>query len=441
MHRLYIPDNLDLVPMLENIGRKKWSEKFLDHYYYIISTIHYLRMTNKAYTNNSFVCINQARIRTMISKRHCKALFQDLINMDIIECDYKGKKGVKSYGYRFTKQYRNSKMKVKFVLDFLLGQKIDNLNHIRKQGIKALNPHLITLYKYLERTEIDYPATNRHIIRTYSSNNSKFNQRFLALDMLHAKDFFFKRGKLGNRLNTNISSFPKDMRQFLKVKDVFTNQEIQLNEIDIKNSQPLFLLIYLIGKYKSTIPTKELKKYQSIVEKGFYEFFMRKLSISDREQVKNDVYKKLLFNRKYTSKLTEYEVVFKHYFPTIFDIITSIKSKHGHAKLSHLMQRVEASFIIDLIAKQYTEQYELGYLVTIHDSILVKSNHAEEYANKIRDELMKRYGVKVTLHIKTINPIKADQSIDSFQTQKDLSKIRKPPINKRETIFRNQLNR
>lgn len=443
MHRLYIPDNLNLVPMLQNIGRHKWSKNFLDHYYYIISTIHYLRMTNKTYNNNSFVRINQARIRTMINKRHCKAFFHDLIDLKIIECDYKGKPGVRSYGYRFTEPYRNSKMKIKFVLDFLLAQKIVNLKYDRVEQIETLEPHLITLYKFLERTEVDYPATNRHITNSYSNDTAKYNQRFLALDMIHAKDFYFKRGKLGNRLFTNISSFPKDMRKFLIVKDSFTDQQIQLTEIDIKNSQPLFLLVYLLKKHKNNIPIAELARYQKIVENGFYEWFMKKLkiSISDREKVKKDVYKKLLFNKHHKKNPTVYEVVFKHDFPTIFKIITSIKSKHGHAKLSHLMQKVEAIFILDLIAKQYTQQFPMGYLVTIHDSIIVKSNHAQIYADKIRDELKSRYGVNVTLHVNPVNSIKVDQSIIDAQTQKDLNSIKLPPINRRETIFKNQLNK
>lgn len=403
MKRMYIPENLDLKQLLIDAGKEKRCKTFLQRYYYIISRICYSKVRNKSYGEQSYVRICNHEIRDIVSKRLAKEFFEDLIELGIIECDEKAIVGIKCKGYRLTKTYRNQNLKVMFVTDFLLDEKINKKFLKQEQEISKMEKHLQIMYGFLKRIKVDYKGAKKLISTNYSDHKHKFNQRVLALDMVHAEDFFFNRGKKGRRLNTNISTFPKELRQFIKVDDAWTEQPVKLVEIDIKNSQPLFLLVYLLRYQSDSIPTGELAKYQEIVEKGFYEYFMEKLFIEDRDKVKKDVYKKLLFNKRYGKILTEYEMVFKIDFPNIFNFISTLKESKGHQELSHRMQKVESAFIVDFIAKKYTEQYPQGFIATIHDSILVLNLHSKEYKALIEDTLKSKYGITASLHTKVIN--------------------------------------
>lgn len=402
MYRIYTPINLDIESHLQADNKLKKRKKHIQRYHYVISFIIHTQLSQKHIDKeNPYISICQSTIRQIIGQRICLEVFQDLECWGIIENDGKAKKGSKCTGYKLTQKYTQVKVKESFVTDAQLWNNITKHKNKCLKNVIHNSLYLKFLYDCITRLEIDYRKAHRFIKTTYSNDVKKYNSRLRALGMVHAGDWFFMRDDKGKRLHTNLSSFPKNLRTFLKVDDLSTRKPLQLVEIDIKNSQPLFLLILLLNRYKQKVARSELYAFQKIVESGFYEFFMKKLNIKDRNIVKKEVYSKLLFNRTILSKLTGYEVLIKKEFPSIFDVVVSIK-KDMYQRMSHKMQQVEAFFIIDRVCKYYYDTYPNGFIGTIHDSVIVPEHHATNVKNYIENKLMVEYGVKVTLHLNNL---------------------------------------
>lgn len=399
MFRLYTPKNLNLKNLLSNAGKSARREKHIERYKYVVSFIIYNTLSGKYKDRkHPFINICQATIRDIIGRKLCVEVFSDLTKWGVIESDGKAKVNSKCLGYRLTSEYHKESIQEDIVVDMKLW---DNINRLTKRNVSALfqnKPHLKILYDHLKRVQIDYPSAKEFISVQYNIDADKYNSRFLAIGRLHQNDLFFMRDTFGNRLHTNLSSFPKDLRKFLVVKDNASNSKISLVELDIKNSQPLFLLVYLLKYHKGEIDVKELIRYRQIIQSGFYEFFMRELNIADRKQAKNQVYSKLLFNKTIASKLTPFEVLFKSHFPTIFDVLFEVKKK-DYKKIASLMQQVESAYIVDTIAKKYTSQYPDAFIATIHDSIIIEQKYATEYLKKMKGKLMDKYGIDPDIHI------------------------------------------
>lgn len=140
---------------------------------------------------------------------------------------------------------------------------------------------------------------------------------------------------------------------------------------------------------------------QKVVESGFYAYFMKKLKAKDRELVKKEVYGKLLFNRTKAYKLTPCEAIFKNEFPSIFNVLLNLKNRK-HGLVAHKMQEVEARFIIDRICKEYSQAYPNGFIGTIHDSVILPMQHANNVKAHMERKIRNLYGIKMTLHVKPL---------------------------------------
>lgn len=402
MYRLYIPNTLDIEFFLKKDGKLKKRRKHIQRYQYVISFIIYTQHTLKfKEKTNPYVPICQSIIRKIIGQRLVMEIFSDLQKWGVIEKDGMAQKGSKCTGYKLTTKYAKLEYKEDFVRDNQMWNNIKRHTVTNNRIIVGNSKYMKFLFQCLSRLEINYPKANNDIKANFANNSKKKNSRLLSIGLIHEKDWFFKRDLKGKRLHTNLSSFPKDLRRFLRVRDLKTNNYLQLVELDIRNSQPLFMLIYLLKYYKKHVSSEELKKLQLIVENGFYQFFMQKLEINDRSLVKKGVYGKLLFNRTKAFKLTPYEAIFKNEFPSIFNVLLKLKNQK-HGLVAHKMQEVEARFIIDTICKDYSQAYPHGFIGTIHDSVILPMQHANKVKAHMERKIRSLYGIKMTLHVKTL---------------------------------------
>ena len=173
-----------------------------------------------------------------------------------------------------------------------------------------------------------------------------------------------------NRLHCNLTNLDSKLRQFLTI------DEEKLAQVDISNSQPLFL--GMVMKNKTRVEVNELDKYLELVCSGqFYENLAQKmpddpLDLEDdvvRKKFKKSIFSGVLFDRNRT-KLSKWELLFQKEFPTIFSEIRKTKAKN-HNAMAILLQKMESKFIFNAVA---VIDREIGKgkapLLTIHDSIV-----------------------------------------------------------------------
>jgi hypothetical protein len=143
-------------------------------------------------------------------------------------------------------------------------------------------------------------------------------------------------------------------------------------EIDIKNSQPLFLN-KIIDDNKTLISlSDELNLYRSLTMNGsFYQFLQINLDIKEKKLVKDMIYK-VFFGKNYTNK---FDKNFKSIFPKLYDFIITFKSiNQDYKSLSYKLQNLESNFIYNNVIKDIYQSYENIKLITCHDSIICKKS-------------------------------------------------------------------
>lgn len=222
-----------------------------------------------------------------------------------------------------------------------------------------------------------------------------------------------------NRLHTNLTNMPSKFRPYL------TYQGENIQSLDIKNSQPYFMVLVLeslsnskiieimsrvfgssnigniLQKLQQTTSSKAFQQEFAPLKKAvltgqFYEFLMalftditpgydgvfRKSfynSDTDKAEVyefptKRDLMKKLTLQILYTplKKPSKEYLIFKQHFPLLCECIEVFKTtsdeKDSFKLFPKLLQQVESDCVIDTITKQIAETNPDIPLWTIHDS-------------------------------------------------------------------------
>ncbi|WP_035606561.1 hypothetical protein [Haloferula sp. BvORR071] len=160
-----------------------------------------------------------------------------------------------------------------------------------------------------------------------------------------------------------------------EVRDALTIFGKPTAEVDISNSQPLFLATL----YPPA--SKERSRYLALVERGeIYQFFGKLLG-TDREGAKAR-FAPWLFG----ARDDLFAALFANQFPELAQVIGGIRDKHYKA-LAFDLQRKEAEVILDAC-----EKFE-G--VSIHDGIRVIEDREEDVKLHIAKTLKERHGLAV----------------------------------------------
>lgn len=206
---------------------------------------------------------------------------------------------------------------------------------------------------FLDSTLQDVDIYNRN---KYSVECIKQNQLFYHFD-----DF--------GRFHTNFTILKSFIRKnCLKIEDDETI------ELDIKNSQPLFLNL-ILKEEDNKVEFEELSTFKYLTRKGlFYDFLINNSEIKEKKLIKECIYK-VFFGKNSNSKCDKF---FKKFFPTIYDFIKEYKLKNKNYKvLAHKLQYLESNLIFNKIIKEILENHEEIKLITIHDSIMCAKKHKE----------------------------------------------------------------
>ncbi|MBT3819590.1 MAG: hypothetical protein HOE16_05485 [Lentimicrobiaceae bacterium] len=195
------------------------------------------------------------------------------------------------------------------------------------------------------------------------------------------------------RLHTNFTILKKEIRhEYLTIDGEIAK------EIDIKNSQPFFLLklmsvnMNLIGDAGDDLMTY----HDEVIKGNLYEYIQKHTDKQNRSEAKRWIYK-VLFGNTYV----EYDD-FNMLFPTVYRFLKAYKTRFGYKELSHKLQRIESNFIFNKVCKKLMD---LGIIFfTVHDSVCVKTSDFMAAKNIFDNEMnIYKTNLKVNLFRRNIN--------------------------------------
>lgn len=387
---------------------KKTSFKNKEHLYIILDMINRITIYHKEETNylNNFIDIPKDYFRDIVpNSTNLKDSFDYLKSNKIIECDgtYSVKQG-KAYGYRIGDDFFSKLTTIQIEKSSLTKRIISNVN-----DEKNLVNDKYKVYKdfFIKNFKIDFKAALRYINQTYNTSLcgtissqdliksiTKYNHQYMAINAINDGELFFRHNKTNGRIDTNLTNLKSELKRFISIKG--------LSQIDITNSQPFILSLYLNTSLCGTKLSQDVSKYTLWTQKGMFyenfqkEYFNQRGKYLDRKQIKDIMF--CIFYSKNDSYKKEKEI-FKSIFPNVYSIIENEK-KSNHSQLAIKMQKLESEICIDLICQEL-DKNNIKYF-TIHDAWLV--NKIDELKTKqiIENEFMKKYNSTPHLKIETI---------------------------------------
>ena len=225
-----------------------------------------------------------------------------------------------------------------------------------------------------------------------------------------------------NRRHTPFTRLPSTVRSTVFFR---SKPSSDITEIDIKNSQPLFLLmeledhppkvfhIYaqkeaLSTALSTTIPTPSnptpslcgtLFQFREDVQDGeLYDKLMHDLGISDRKAFKELFFAHILYGKtgKWTEALPIVRAFTKRY-PEAWRLINEAKAV-DYRELAQRMQRREADFIFNRVLPRLMAKCPTARVLTVHDAIYCEQQHKYDLFN-IMSEEFERLGVRASLRV------------------------------------------
>jgi hypothetical protein len=224
----------------------------------------------------------------------------------------------------------------------------------------------------LYHIKINYEKSLKLLNDQKSKGDIEINKYFKnkhSVECIKNNHLFFVFDEYG-RFHSNFTILKKEIRQnFLKID----NDEVV--EIDIRNSQPLFLALLLQEEMDPTDP--EINNYIWLVREGlFYDYFLSHNSNLTRSDVKLLTYKVLFGHNGINSVENK---IFKTVFPKIYEYILDFKKVNGNYKfLAHTLQKMESDFMFGKVVKELYDTIPDIKLFTVHDSVTVPVKYEKQ---------------------------------------------------------------
>ncbi|PJJ09589.1 hypothetical protein CLU83_2953 [Flavobacterium sp. 1] len=378
----------------------KIRKDFTSHYLYVISNIYVRPFVDRSVEDSDYVSINMQLLRTVVSDLKAESIINDLIYLNILETDGKIIRGKKSRGYKIIDKWKLT-WKLQDMKDHELAKKLtgkyddikDNVNKHGK-GYQIVN-HWFQLF------EIDCKKAKKYISNRYTRDQDmdRYNSAFCSINLFEKEMKFIVVDDTSNRLHCNLTNIDAKLRKFLTIDDQ------KLAQVDIRNSQPLFLGMLMRGN--TMVESAELDRYLELVCSGqFYEYMAKKVSCKHlnlkdaliRKKFKKSIFSGVLFDVN-RAKLSKYELLFQEEFPTIFGVIRHMKAVEYNA-LAIMLQKMESKFIFDAVAKI---DYEIGKgrapLLTIHDSVVSTTENIYMVEQIMEQLFFREYSLKPQLEV------------------------------------------
>jgi hypothetical protein len=235
----------------------------------------------------------------------------------------------------------------------------------------------------IERNNLIEPIVKNKLILDLHSVKIQYDKSIFYLDSLKMEDIdIFQRNKYSvdaindEHIFYHFDSFGRMHSNFTILKSFIRKNCLLIDgeetcEIDIKNSQPLFLSKLIRQTETRWVKDDEFKLFSILVENGnYYQYLIDNLKIKDKLVAKSLTYK-VFFGQNRSNSISD--KMFQKLFPTIYNFIKLYKKEYGNYKvLAYDLQRSESQLIFNRIVKKIYELYPDIKLITVHDSIIIQ---------------------------------------------------------------------
>jgi hypothetical protein len=276
-------------------------------------------------------------------------------------------------------------------------------------------------------------ADLEHYIRPVEQHT----QRQRSIIRLAGQELWPSIDTTAGRLHTTLTNMSSELRQFVTVEGYGP-----LVAIDLVNSQPYLANVLLqpglyhqIGQKSATARSRnfrrtslreiekevgtqaimlanvlqnskseDVSKFAKFTSSGqFYEVLAQEFTsqgetaLQTRTALKELVFQVLFTKNGYSSASKR---AFRVLFPTVDQVFRIVK-QHDHATLARLLQTVEADLFLHVIGKRITKELAGVPVFTIHDSLVVPQEYADQVEIIMREELSAAVGLPPTLKRET----------------------------------------
>lgn len=211
-----------------------------------------------------------------------------------------------------------------------------------------------------------------------------YNRNLYSVDCINNGHIFYHFDSYG-RMHTNYTI----LRAFIRKNCLLIDGE-RTSEIDISNSQPLFLTKLINDSKSNWINKEEFDLFKKLTMNGkYYEYVKHFLNIEERSDVKEMTYK-VLFGRNASN--SKADKLFKSIFPTIHRFIQLYKKENGDYKvLAYKLQKMESDLIFNKIIRKIMSTNPDIKLITVHDSIVIPKKYKDEVKAIFQTEILKEF--------------------------------------------------
>jgi hypothetical protein len=211
-----------------------------------------------------------------------------------------------------------------------------------------------------------------------------YNRNMYSIHAINENHIFYHFDDYG-RMHTNFTILKSTIRKnYLMMDGEYTV------ELDISNSQPLFLAKLIDQSNTKWVNREELELFKKLTIGGvFYQWLNDTFKLGGKKNVKKMIYQVFFGTNRDEVK---YNAIFKSAFPTIYNFIKLYKKEHKNYKiLSHTLQRMESDFLFNKVIKRIYKEGENVKIITIHDSIKFKKSDRELCERIFNEELEKEF--------------------------------------------------
>lgn len=279
------------------------------------------------------------------------------------------------------KRYRNSdkvlikKYKLKFVDMF-----DDSVKDLIDTEVKE------KLVSDLFNVKIEYDRAIFYLNSVKYHDYDIYNRNIYSVECINNKHIFYHFDSYG-RMHTNYTI----LKSFIRKNCLLIDGE-ETCELDINNSQPLFLTKLIADSKSKWVNLDEFELFKQLTINGnYYQYMMDMLGETNKKKIKEMTYKVLFGRNIGHSKIDK---AFKSIFPTIHNFIKLYKKEHDDYKiLAYDLQKAESNLIFNKIIKRIINTYPHIKMITIHDSIVIPKKDRELASTIFHDELAKEFNL------------------------------------------------
>ena len=259
--------------------------------------------------------------------------------------------------------------------DSVLLKKYKNkVSQVEEDGLRdgLIDPEIkAMLVDDLFYTEVQFDRAIFYLDNVAHNDTDIYNRNRYSVECVNDKHIFYHFDGYG-RMHTNFTI----LKSFIRKNCLLLDGE-ETHELDIKNSQPLFLNKIIRDSKTKWVDPEELELFKTLTVNGtYYQYVMGHIGTSDKKKVKEMTYKVLFGKNMHNSTADK---VFKELFPTIHNFIRLYKKDRGDYRiLAYELQKAESNLIFNKIVRHIKDHCDDIKIVTVHDSIIVPKSRKEE---------------------------------------------------------------